>query len=503
MTSPDRNPPDVRAMPSKLQNWISLLGIVVAACAFFAAVILIAIDAYGGFANPYLGILTYIVTPGFLVAGLVLIVLGVLLERRRRRRLAPGVIPRHPVIDFNVPRQRNKLLAVAVVAFGFLLVTALGTYRTYHFTESVQFCGQTCHVIMQPEFTAYQNSPHARVACVQCHIGPGAGWFVKSKLSGAYQVYATLADKFPRPIPTPIENLRPAQETCEQCHWPRKFFGNAERVNQHYFSDEANSPWTIRLLMKVGGGDPEYGQVGGIHWHMNISNVVEYIATDTARQVIPWVRITDRDGRSTVYQSLAAPLDSTQVAAATPRRMDCIDCHNRPAHSYNAPARAVNLALATGRISAALPWVKRDATALLAAEYTSTTDALDSIASKLTAAYHTFPDQSMVSQAAAEVQKIYRTNFFPEMGVTWRQYPNNLGHTLFPGCYRCHDGQHQSTDGQVISHECNTCHEIIGQGRGGDAESVTPLGLEFRHPVDIGELWRVVNCAECHTGGAM
>jgi formate-dependent nitrite reductase cytochrome c552 subunit len=356
---------------------------------------------------------------------------------------------------------------------------------------------------MLPEYTAYQHSAHARVTCVQCHIGPGAGWFVKSKLSGTYQVYATIFNKYPKPIPTPIRNLRPAQETCEQCHWPQKFYGNAERVNTHYLNDEVNTAWTIRLLMKIGGGDPEWGQVGGIHWHMNIADKVEYIAADEARQVIPWVRITDRDGNVTVYQAAGSELSGAQVDSATPRRMDCIDCHNRPSHIYNAPTRAANIAIGTGRISTALPFVKRNAVALLTAEYETTPDALQAIADGFADTYRGQADSATIGQAAAELQRIYQENFFPEMKVSWRAYPNNLGHTLFPGCYRCHDGQHTSADGKVISHACNACHIILSQGSGPEPQLISPEGMEFRHPIDIGEMWRQVNCAVCHTGGGM
>jgi hypothetical protein len=501
MTQPGEHPPSPQKAPSLLENWISLFGMVVAACAFFAVILLMALDFNRGFSSPYMGILTYMVTPGFLVAGLVLITVGALLERRRRRNLAPGEIPRHPRIDLNLPRHRRAFVAVVVVTFIFLVTTGLGTYQAYHFTESVSFCGQACHAVMNPEYTAYQNSPHARVTCVQCHIGPGAGWFVKSKLSGAYQVYATIANVYPKPIPTPIENLRPAQETCEQCHWPQKFFGNAERVNDHFRSDEANTPWTIRLLMKIGGGDPEHGRVGGIHWHMNIANTVEYIHTDTARQVIPWVRITAPDGRVTVFQDESAPLTPEQVDSADVRRMDCIDCHNRPSHIYNAPARAVNVAMSTGRISAALPSIKRNAVALLTAEYDSTSFALAAIDSTLTEQYADYTDQATVRQTVTAVQRIYETNFFPEMKVDWRAYPNNLGHTIFPGCYRCHDGKHKAEDGSVISHDCTSCHIIIGQGNGEAAATISPAGLEFEHPVNIGDMWKTVNCAVCHTGG--
>jgi hypothetical protein len=488
--------------PSLLQNWISLVGIVLAASSFFSVLSLIAIDYFRGFENPYMGILTYLVAPVFLVLGLVLIAAGALIERRRRHHLTAGEVPKHLRIDLNIARHRRNFVIVGVVTFLFLLTSALGAYRTYHFTESVTFCGETCHEVMKPEFTAYQHSPHARVTCVECHIGSGADWFVKSKLSGSYQVYATLMNKYPQPIPTPIRNLRPAQETCEQCHWPQKFYGNAARENQHYLEDEANTEWTIRLLMRIGGGDPERGRVGGIHWHMNISNTVEYVATDDQRQVIPWVRLTDRDGTVTVYQVEGSELTQEQIDSIGPRRMDCIDCHNRPSHVYNPPTRVANLAIATGRISTDLPYVKQRSVELLSAEYETTEDALRAIADTFTTAYGDVAESETVQQAIAELQRIYQENFFPEMKVSWRVYPNNVGHTLFPGCYRCHDGNHRSADGQTISHSCNACHVIIAQGAGSAAETISPDGLEFEHPIDIGEMWRTVNCAVCHTGGA-
>lgn len=500
MTAPPETPPAREKMSSLLQNWVSLVGVILAASSFFAAITLIGFDFAKGFATPYMGILAYLVTPGFLVAGLVLVALGAGLERRRRHSLAPGVIPRLPRIDLNIRRQRNAVAAVVVVSFVFLVTTGLGTYQAYHFTESVTFCGQTCHTVMKPEFTAYQNSPHARVMCVQCHIGPGAGWFVKSKLSGTYQVYSTLFRKYPQPIPTPIKNLRPAQETCEQCHWPRKFYGNAERMNYHYLSDSTSRPWTIRLLMKIGGGSPENGQVGGIHWHMNIAYRIEYIATDSARQVIPWVRITGPDGKATVYQAEADSLTAEQVDSASVRTMDCIDCHNRPSHIYNPPARSVNLSMSTGRISTRLPWIKKNAIALLTAEYDGTRQALQAIAAGLEQEYQGFPDTAAVRRTVAEIQHIYQTNFFPEMKVNWRAYPNNLGHVIFPGCYRCHDGKHKSADGRTITHSCTACHIIISQGGGEGPRTISPEGLEFQHPVDIGDMWRSVSCSMCHTG---
>ncbi len=485
--------------PALITNWISLLGILIAACSFFAVLSLIAYDSYRGFEHPYLGILTYIIAPAFLTAGLLLILVGALRERARRRRLAPGEIPRHLRIDFNVPRERNAFLVVMFVTFVFLVLTAFGTYRTYHFTESVEFCGQTCHTVMKPEFTAFQNSPHARVMCTQCHIGPGADWFVRSKLSGSYQVYATLMHKYPQPIPTPVKNLRPAQETCEQCHWPQKFFGSAERYNRHYLSDEQNSPWTIRMLMKIGGGDPRQGPVGGIHWHMNIANKVEYIPTDPQRLIIPWVRVTAPDGNVTIYQSTEDPLAPEKVLTAKPRVMDCIDCHNRPSHIYKPPAQAVNLSMSTGRINPSLPSIKMNAVQVLSAKYQSTEDALKKIDTSLMEKYRDYADQNQVLQAISEAQRIYSQNFFPEMRVNWRTYPNHIGHTVFPGCFRCHDDMHKSSDGKTITRECNSCHTIIAQGSGDQLKTIAPEGLEFQHPVDIGDVWKEMACCECHT----
>ncbi len=454
-----------------------------------------------------LGILTYIVAPVFLISGLLLIAAGALRERHRRRKLAPGQVPEFPRIDMNVPWQRHRLILVAVITLMLLLLTALGSYRTYQYTESVQFCGRVCHVVMKPEYTSHQLSPHARVACVQCHIGPGASWYVKSKFSGAYQVYATLFNKYPRPIPAPIEHLRPIRLDCEQCHWPKKFFGAAERVWHHYLPDRTNTDWTIRMLLKIGGGDPAYGPVGGIHWHMAIANTVEYISTTTNLQVIPWVRLTDAQGHVTVYQTQNHPLKPAQIASAAIHVIDCVDCHNRPTHIYHPPIYSVDLAMSTGRISTNIPDIKEQAVHALTGNYATTAEALHGIAQRLTAIYQTNysgfgqAHPALVAQAVRQVQTLYTNNFFPRMKVTWQVYPNNIGHLYSDGCFRCHDGNHVSAEGKTITHDCRTCHDIIAQGRGAALTSISPQGLPFRHPVDIGGMWQDYNCSFCHNGG--
>jgi len=489
-----------RPFSSLLHNWISLAGIPLALFGFVVGLTLILIDLNTPFASPYLGIFTYMVVPVILVAGLCLTLVGVLRERRRRRTgraSRPGL----PIIDLNNRRQFGAFIAVVVISLLFLALSAVGAYRAYHFTESVTFCGLTCHEVMEPEHTAYRDSPHASVLCAACHIGSGADWFVKSKLSGVRQVFATLANSYHRPIDTPLANLRPAEETCHTCHWPEKFFGAVGRSWTYYKSDDANSPWTIRMLIKVGGGDPRHGPVQGIHWHMNIANKVEYIAADGDRQVIPWVRVTDAAGKVTIYQTQEEQqrLGAEAVAAAQVRRMDCMDCHNRPSHQYAAPSRALDLQLALGNIDPALPAIKRNAAELLVGQYATRDDALASIRQGLLEAYPEGGDA--VERSVAEVQRIYARSLFPRMKVDWRVYPDHIGHMITPGCFRCHDGQHVSEDGQPVTRECDACHTILAQGPGSETGDMSARGLSFQHPdEDVGDAWQEMRCDECHTG---
>ena len=249
------------------------MGLVVMVGSVFSFFLLLLLDALAHFANPYVGILTFLVAPVFLVSGLFLTLLGAFLRQRQIVRTSGPLPPLR--IDLTRPRDRRLFGFFLAGGVLFLLVSAIGSYQTYHFTESVQFCGQACHGVMKPEFVTYTHSPHARVACAECHIGKGASWYVRSKLSGTYQVYATMADKYPRPIPTPVKNLRPAQETCEECHWPSKFVGNLEHTFVSFLGDETNTQFTVRMLLNVGGGDPTHGPMEGIHRHMNVGNKIE------------------------------------------------------------------------------------------------------------------------------------------------------------------------------------------------------------------------------------
>jgi hypothetical protein len=445
------------------KNPFSLAGAVFATIGSVLFLVFFLLDLLGLHSNPYMGILFFIVCPAIFVAGLLMIPVGAWQARRRRRA---GKAEFHwPRLDLSNERHRTWTLFVVAASLVNLVIVSLAAYSGVHYMESVEFCGQVCHEVMEPEFAAYQDGPHSRVTCVECHIGEGASWFVRSKLSGTRQVFAAALGTFSRPIPSPVHNLRPARETCEQCHWPEKFHGDTIKVIRSYASDEANTQSDLTLQIHVGGGSDRLEIATGIHWHMNVANKIEYIATDDKRQVIPWVRLTDPEGNVREYQ--VDGVTPEELAAGEIRTLDCVDCHNRPSHPFDASAdRAVNGALERGAIPVTLPFAKREAVAALEETYPSQTAALDAIAVRLREFYRTeYPDLYMgsrqdVERAVSGTQYLYSRNVFPTMNVTWGTYPNNIGHMDFPGCFRCHDESHKTADGLTISQDCTSCHDF-------------------------------------------
>jgi nitrate/TMAO reductase-like tetraheme cytochrome c subunit len=487
------------------RNPVSLAGTALALVSLANILFLFLIDLISEKSSPYIGILGYMVMPAFLIFGLVLIAAGWWRERSRKVVESPEAVSRYPKIDLNDPAQRSTIAFFLSFLVVFVLLSAVGSYKAYEFTDSVQFCGQLCHSVMNPEYTAYKLSPHARVACVECHVGAGATWYVKSKMSGARQVFATAFNTYPRPIPTPVHDLRPAQETCEECHWPKKFYGAQLKVFTHYANDENNTPRQIRLLIKTGGGDPATGSPEGIHWHMNIASDINYVAADDQRQVISYVYVKDLEGRVTEYFAQDAKMTHEQLQKSPRHHMDCVDCHNRPTHIYVPPDRAVDQSLTAHRLDISLPYLKQQAVAALTADYKTTGAAMQGIAKSLQDYYEAkYPGvakskQLSIRNAVEEVQLIYRDTTFPEMKLNWQTHPNNIGHFYSAGCFRCHDGQHVSADGKVIKKDCNICHTVLGQEESG--VSITAEQTQsFKHPIDIGDLTQVT-CSDCHTGG--
>ncbi|MGE5244084.1 MAG: NapC/NirT family cytochrome c [Betaproteobacteria bacterium] len=449
--------------PYVFRNPLALLGAILATVTAVLFLTVFLADLFGLHTNPYLGILFFLILPAIFVLGLLLIPLGAWLDRRRERQGKKQLAVRWPVVDLNDPQQRTFLGLVAFGTCANIVIVSLAAYRGVEYMDSVQFCGEVCHQVMKPEFTAYQDSPHSRVECVECHIGSGASWFARSKLSGTRQVFAVMFNTYSRPIPSPVENLRPARDTCEQCHWPEEFHGD-KIVNIHeYADDEKNTDTVTRLQVHVGGGSDRLGAAQGIHWHVNAANQIDYIATDRKRQVIPYVRLTDRSGKVTEF--FAEGVTPADLAKGERRRMDCMDCHNRPSHPIAPTAeKAVDDVMARGDISATLPFVHREAVKALKAGYPSQEAAEEAIERSLRVFYRTNyaslydSRRQDVERAVLAAENIYRRNVFPQMHVTFGTYENNLGHIDSPGCFRCHDGNHKSKDGREISQDCDLCH---------------------------------------------
>ena len=351
---------------------------------------------------------------------------------------------------------------------------------------------------MNPEYATYKRGAHARVNCVECHVGSGAQWFFKAKINGTHQLIAYTLDNYKRPIETPLKNLRPAQDTCEKCHWPEKFHGNVEISFAHFLSDKKNSAYTARMLLHVNKSSPG-GPAGGIHWHVSSAERVEYYAADEKRQGIPWMRVTSlKDGTARVFRTAEfkgePPADRIRV-------MDCMDCHNRPAHMFPTANDAVERSLAAGTLSTKLPSIKRVAVqAMTQKEITTAAAAPQKIADFIRTKYTDSALAPELPAAIAQVQQAFGATIFPDRKADWRVYPNQIGHKDWPGCFRCHDDKHKTAQGQTVrSSDCNSCHTIISQGKGDELTTLAAKGLKFAHPG--GDLDPELSCADCHNGG--
>ncbi len=493
-------------LPRSTKNWLTIIGAIVAVINFLLIIVLFVISTIFNSGNSNIGLFIYIILPGFLVFGLLMIPVGMLAERRRLKKLIETGRGQLPYLDLNDPRHRNAFLIFTVATIIILFLSTLGSFKAYHITESVEFCGTLCHKVMEPEHTAYQNSPHANVTCVECHVGAGASWYIKSKLSGLRQVYAVMTKTYPTPIETPLHDLRPARETCEKCHWPQKFYARTMQTKKYFLADSLNTEWDIMLQMKTG---PEYVGLGlreGIHWHINPNVRIEYISENDKREVISWVKYTNvTTGEVTVYKNGEAEPSDSLMKATSPRSMDCIDCHNRPSHNYNSPNVYFDKAMLTGAVSNQIPFIKKVSMGILYHKYASKDSALLSIRDSITKFYKSaFPsfyekNRDAINSSIENIQKGFSQNTFPAMKVTYAAYPEHIGHMETNGCFRCHNDSFKSESGRVISRNCNLCHSIVGQGKPGSMQLTNVReSLTFIHPVDINDAWKEMNCSECH-----
>jgi nitrate/TMAO reductase-like tetraheme cytochrome c subunit len=454
-------------------NPLSLVGTGFVVTAVFTWLFILPLHTRGHVSIPYIGIIGFVIVPILLAIGLILIPIGIY---QARKKIMQGLLR---IADRKVYVRRFAIAFAIMTAFNLIIGTQI-TYRAVEHMETVQFCGQSCHV-MKPEFTAHQNGPHARVECVDCHVAPGAsGWF-QSKIAGTRQLVGVTLNNYERPIESAMESNRlvPATETCEQCHWPAKFDSVKLRVLPKYQDDESNTRSITILMMLTGGG--AHGGIHGAHFGPGVE--IRYAAADAKRQTIPWIEYQDRT--TGVSKTFLADGSTAASVANLPRYgMQCVDCHNRPTHTFDLPERAVDRAMVLGAVPVTLPYVKKKSVELLKASYASNEEASQKIPVAFAAFYQqSYPDvysrnTAAISDAGKQVAAIYNRNVFPDLKVTWGTYPNNLGHTDFPGCFRCHDGAH-STAGQkeTITQDCNTCHEPLAVEEA-DPQLLKALGLD-------------------------
>jgi nitrate/TMAO reductase-like tetraheme cytochrome c subunit len=488
------------------RNWITIIGSLIAAINLLLIIVLFLISTIFNKNDTNLGLFIYIILPGFLLLGLIMIPAGMAFSKKRLTRPQQNGNKRLPIVDLNNPGHRKAFIIFTIVTVIILFLSTYGSFEAFHLTESVGFCGTLCHTVMEPEYTAYQNSSHANVACVECHVGSGASWYVKSKLSGLHQVYAVITKTYSSPIKTPLHDLRPARETCERCHWPQKFYARNLQTNKYYLSDSLNSEWDVILQIKIG---PEFSDLGfteGIHWHINPDIKVEYISENDRREVITYVKCTNKaTGEVTVYRNPSFEISDSMIAASATRTMDCIDCHNRPSHNYSSPPVYFNKAMLTNEVSKDIPFIKKTAMGILRNNFTDKDTAFMQIREGINNYYKSgFSDyfeknSDKIDKAVVALQKAFSHNTFPGMKVNYDVYPDHIGHLESEGCFRCHNDAFTSENGNKITRDCNLCHTIIGQGAHGSLQYTNIRDtLEFQHPADIGTVWKEANCSECH-----
>ena len=493
-------------LPPSARNWLTIIGSIIAGINLALILILFIISSFFEMESTNLGLFIYVILPGFMILGLIIIPIGMIRERRRQNKTDDKSEVRLPRIDLNDPRHKNAFIIFTIATIIILFLSTLGSFEAFHITESVEFCGTLCHEVMETEHTAYQHSPHAKVTCVECHVGSGASWYVKSRSSGLHQVIAVITNKFPRPIETPLHDLRPARETCEKCHWPQKFYARSLRTMKYFLTDSANSEWDIMLQMKTG---PEYSELGhkeGIHWHINPTIDVSYKSENDKRETITYVKYTNKaTGEINIYQNPNISVSDSALAVAEVRSMDCIDCHNRPSHNYRSPSAYFDNAMITGDISRKIPYIKQLTMGILSEKFTDKDTALMKITDGITNYYKTEisdfyeGNKDLIEKSIASVKTGFSLNTFPSMGVRSDVYPEHIGHQESEGCFRCHNDQFTTESGRTISKDCNLCHTIIGQGKPDMMKySTIRESLEFEHPVDIGTDWKDINCSECH-----
>ncbi len=443
---------------------LGLIGVVITTVSITLMIIGFIVDTLGLVDNPYAAIFTYMILPAGMMLGLAIIPIAAFLRRRQFYKF--GISKEHLHINLSDHKHRRWVIGfIALTVINFAILAIIG-YEGYHFTDSSYFCGKVCHTVMDPEYTAYQRSPHARVACVECHIGPGAQWFVRAKISGLRQVLAVATDSFSRPVPAPVEHLRPARDTCEHCHWPEKFHGKKIKIFTHFDNDDQVNPEVNEIALHIGGRNPKTDAFEGIHWHVSNNVEVSYLAVDKKRTQIAKVRVKRPDG--TEDEFVKSDIEVPEGEDVEWRIMDCIDCHNRPTHVYDMPEERVDFGLLSKRINPEIPGIREDSLTVIRKNYATKDEANEQIVSYLLE-LQTQRDaetakkyEEDIKRAGEFILEVYNANVWPAMNIGWGTYQMHLGHQYADegyGCFRCHDEEHENANGDTITQDCSLCHD--------------------------------------------
>lgn len=448
--------------------WRTPLGLIGVGLTVISATLMmlgLACELLGLIENQYVSILIFMILPGGMITGLILIPVAAYLRRRQWHKY--GIAREHLQINLSDHRHRKiVIIFVILTVINFSILTVIG-YEAYHFSDSPYFCGQVCHQVMEPEYTVYKRSPHAKVVCVECHIGPGADWFVRAKISGMRQVLAVITNSYSRPIPAPVAHLRPARDTCEGCHWPEKFSGKRVKVFTHFSNKDQKKPEVTEISLHIGGRNPVSNAFEGIHWHVSENVQIKYLAADAKKTQIAKVKVKRADGSEDEF--VKSGIEANENDEHSWRIMDCIDCHNRPTHIYDLPEERVDFGLQSHKLNSDIAGIREDSLKVLTMEYAAQADAKASMTDNLMKLQVARNGQPFVDSHRADLIKAseylietYMGNVWPEMNIKWGTYGKHLGHQRADegyGCFRCHDEEHLNKAGKAISQDCSLCHD--------------------------------------------
>ncbi len=514
-TKPEETRPEKRkkvaaknTIRAALLHPICLAGSVITVSGLSASLVALGFDLWNGEdSSPYQGLLTFMLFPSVMMAGLSIVAIGLIFQRRRAKKQSLKNLPIGPPLDWHNPRHRVAFSASVFFSILFVFGSIIGATRAYHYTESTKFCGALCHEPMDPQAVAHANSPHANVPCVECHVGHEIKSYAEAKISGMRQVYQIATNSYHRPIRLPSEGSQKLAKNCLNCHWPSMLQESQMSNRTRFGYDAPNTERHIKMLLR-NGGTRIPGEDPAIHWHAGLEGRIEYWFADEFAQEIARVAVRQESGSVTIYnrqlENKPVYKDST-VDGMTVQKMNCLTCHNRPAHNFKTPDELIDRALLRQDISSTLPFIKRVAIQAMIRDQKTKSAALSAIENDVLTFYQTnFPKvstdrSSEIADSIKAIQNAYAESNFPSMSVTGSTYPNNIGHRAFPGCFRCHDGNLVDKAQNKIEDRCDLCHVFFEESRLDASLKEIPANASSLHPFQSHDHDKIA-CWSCHTG---